>query len=185
MRRVHEPDNAIIERRAKPHRLDEPRRFRFGKSLDPRDLRRPARMILAEIDPDIALRLAGRVARHAHRREIELLTLGERRDGGAPPVRHKAPAVIAAFDLAAVELAGRERHAAVWADVAQREDGAALVTPDHDRLAQHDAGEQPARPQLPPGHGVIPGLAQRRCRILHARTLARHAATYRGPLPAA
>ena len=158
VRRVHEPDNAIIERRAKPHRLDEPRRFRFGKTLDVRHLRRAAG-VAAEIDPDIALRFAGRVARHAHRRQIELLTLGERRDGGAPPIGRKAPAVIAAFDLATVELAGRERHAAVWADVAQREDGAALVTPDHDRLAQHDAGEQPARPQLPPGHGVIPGLA--------------------------
>src|SRR5207302_6193912 len=131
MRRVHETDNAIIERRAKPPRLDEPRRFRFGKSLDPRDLRRVAR-VLAEIDPDIALRFAGRVARHAHRREIELLTLGERRDGGAPPIGRKAPAVIAAFDLAAVELAGRERHAAVWADVAQREDGAVPVPPEED-----------------------------------------------------
>ena len=158
MRRVHQPDHRVVDRGAKAHGFDEARRGRFGKAVEPRDLRRPARVV-AEIDPDVALRLASRVTRHAHRRQIELLTLGERRDRGAPPIGRKAPAVIAAFDLAAVELAGRERHAAVWADVAQREDGAALVTPDHDRLAQHDPGEQPARPQLPPGHGVIPGLA--------------------------
>src|SRR5580704_15767416 len=90
------------------------------------------------------------------------------------PVGLEAPAVIAAFDLAAVEMADRQGHAAMRADVAQREDGAVAVPPEHDRLAEHRAGEQLSPPQPPARRRVIPGLAQRRRAVLHAVLPRRH-----------
>src|SRR3954452_9160117 len=82
------------------------------------------------------------------------------------PVGPEAPAVIAAFDLAAVEAALRQRHAAMRADVAQREDLAGAVAADQHRLAEHLVPEHPAAPNRPARRRVIPGLAQRRRAIL-------------------
>src|SRR4051812_50131460 len=78
------------------------------------------------------------------------------------PVGPEAPAVIAAFDLAAVEAALRQRHAAMRADVAQGEDLADAVAADQHRLAEHLAPEHPAAPDRPARRRVIPGLPQRR-----------------------
>src|SRR5258708_7732764 len=83
--------------------------------------------------------------------------------------------MVAALDLAAVESTRRQRHGAMRADVAQRENRAVAAAPNEDRLAEHDAREDPAAPQPPARRRVIPGLAQRRRAVLHARS-SRHGA---------
>src|SRR6266851_5605536 len=77
--------------------------------------------------------------------------------------------MVAALDLAAVESTRRQRHAAMRADVAQRENRAVAAAPNEDRLAEHDTREDPAAPQLPTRRRVVPSLAQRRRAVLHVR----------------
>src|ERR1700730_834098 len=85
------------------------------------------------------------------------------------PIGSEPPAVVAALDLAAVEMAGRQWHAAMRADVAQRENRAVAVAPNEDWFAQHDPRENPAAPQQPARRRVVPGLAQRRRAVLRFR----------------
>src|SRR3979490_1439691 len=65
------------------------------------------------------------------------------------PVRREPPAVVAALDLASVEISGRQGHAAMRADVAQGEDGTLALAPEQDRLPQHRAPGQLAPPPPP------------------------------------
>ena len=84
----------------------------------------------------------------------------ERWDQGASPPRVEPPAVIAAFDLAPVEIARAERHAAVRTEIAQRERHAGLVAADQDRLAEHQLRHHGPAPQTAARQRIIPGLAQ-------------------------
>ncbi len=87
------------------------------------------------------------------------------RDRGAAPAGVEAPAVIAALDLAPVEIAGAERHAAMRADVAQRERRAGGVAADQHRLAQHHLRHHRAAAS-PGGRGprnTTPPAMARRC----------------------
>ena len=79
---------------------------------------------VAEEHPDVALHLARRIGLDRDAADLELLALDQRRDGGAPPAGIEAPAVIAAFDLAAVEPSVAQRDAAMGTNVAEREDRA-------------------------------------------------------------
>src|SRR5258708_34962469 len=101
MRRVHQPNDGMVDRAGKAHRLG------HGVAVladigDLRDLGRVGR-IDAEIDPDIALHLARRIARDTYLGGIEVLALGERWNGGAAPIGGEAPAMVKAFELLAVE----------------------------------------------------------------------------------
>ena len=64
------------KRRREPDQRPLIRAQAFGEAVDPRDLRRPAG-ILAEIHPDVALRLACRVARDPDPGQVEGLALDQ------------------------------------------------------------------------------------------------------------
>ena len=98
---IHQPNDGMIDRTRKAHRFD------HGVTAladvgNLRDFGRAGR-VGAEIDPDIALHLARRIAGDAYLGGVEMLALDERRDGGAAAICGKAPAMVAALDLVAVE----------------------------------------------------------------------------------
>ena len=123
--------------------------------------------VVAKIHPDVALHLAHRVAADPHPAGGEGLARHQGRDRGALPAGVEAPAVIAALDLAPVETAGAEPHAAMRAHIAQRERHAGGVAADQHRLAEHHLGQHRPRFQPSPGDRVVPRLAQRRGAVLH------------------
>src|SRR5215467_1562176 len=117
VRRVHQPDDGMVDRRGEADVLDEIGRS-FVEPVEQRNLRRCGR-ILAKKHPQVSLHLAHRVVTRTDARWGEALARHERRDRGALPVGVEAPAVIAALDFASIEAAGAERHPAMGARVVQ------------------------------------------------------------------
>ncbi len=187
VRRVHEPDHRVIDRRLEPGGLDQCRAARADVG-QLRDVRRGFG-VLTEEHPDVALQLARRIALDLDAPGLEGLAVDQRRDRGAAALGIEAPAVIAALDLAPVEPALGQRHAAMRADVTQREHAAVGRPADQQRLAQDGLGQRAAARQLAAGQGVVPDLAQRRRAVCvqDGNPLLRRGG-YRGPpgaLPAA
>src|SRR6516165_9529108 len=167
VRRVHQPDHGVVDRRREADALDEIG-WSSAEPVEYRDLRRCGG-IVAEEHPNVPLHLAHRVAAHTDTRRSKRLTRNQRRDQGALSAGIEAPTVIAAFDLVSIEPAGAERHAAMRTWVAQSERGTGRVTTDQDRLAEHDLRQRGTAPQASARHRVIPSLAQWRGRVLRSR----------------
>ena len=165
VRRVHQPDDGMVDRRGEAHAFDEPRRC----VLEPVEIGDAGRgrRVVAKVHPDVARAPPHRIDADPDAAGREGLARHQRRDRGAVPAGVEAPAVIAALDLPPVETAGGERHAAMRADVAQCERHASGVAADQHRLAQHDFCQHRPRFQARAGDREIPRLAQRRGVVLH------------------
>ncbi len=137
VRGIHQPDHGMIDAAGKGLALH-PARLRIGNGHARR--RAPGLavpFVIGDIDPDEPILLAHRIAAHADAVRLQRLALDGGGDERAHAVCPEAPSVIGALDRVLGEhLAGRERHAAMRADIAQREDLAVLHPPDDDRLAQ-------------------------------------------------
>src|SRR6516162_10959021 len=119
VRRVHQPDDGVVDRCCEAYPLDEIG-WSFVEPVEQRHLRRRGGVV-AEKHPDVSLHLAHRVAADTDTLRREGLVWHKRRDQGALPAGVEAPAVIAALDLVPVETTGAERHPTMRAGVVQRE----------------------------------------------------------------
>ena len=111
VRRVHQPDDGVVDRRCEADSLDE-----IGwSSVEPVEQGDLGRWggVDAEEHPDVPLHLTHRVAAHMDMLGREGLARHQRRDKGALPAGVETPAVIAALDLTPVKSAGAQRHAAM------------------------------------------------------------------------
>ena len=112
-------------------------------------------------DPDEAVMLFAGVAAGVDAIDFEFLIGGERRNQLAlAGVRVEAPAVVAAFDLIAVETSAGERHAAVRAGVLQCETTVLSVAPDDQRRLQQRRPFQAFAKDCVAGQGAIPETGQ-------------------------
>src|ERR1700751_3311516 len=101
VRRIHQTDNRVVDRRGKADALDE-----VGwASLEPFDKGdfRGCGGVVAEKQPEVPLHFAYRVAAHSDAVGGEGLTRHQRRDCRTMTAGIEAPAVIAALDLIPVE----------------------------------------------------------------------------------
>ena len=127
--RVHQPDDRMVDRARKQAAFHEP----LVRTIDVRDhgnLRQrigQREFVFRHENPDVALHLATGKAAHEDSVEVKLLRWQQRWDVSAGSGAIESPAVIATFDLAAVEVSVAQRNAAMRADVAHREDFAVRV----------------------------------------------------------
>ena len=164
MRRIHQPDGRVVEVAGEKHVLED-----LGTALA--DLGHDRHLgqgtaLLAEVDPQIALHLAARVALHVNAGEIGAIFVDEGRNGRAPALGIEAPAVIAALDLAAVEAAVRKRNAAMGTETSERE-GPAIARPaEQQRLAEKGHPDRSPRLQTLAGQREVPKVGEEHNRKL-------------------
>ncbi len=149
VRRIHQPDDCVVDRRPEPHGLDETRRRRFGETVEHRDVGRRAR-VAAEEDPDVALDLARRIGGDPDPRWRDRRP-GLRRARGSGCNAHWWQS--ASHDSSTRSRCRRScRRKAASRDAgrcrAARRRGQLAVAADQHRLAKHRAGEDMAAPHI-------------------------------------
>ena len=164
MRRIHQPDDGVVDRSSEADALDEVGRS-FVKPVEQRNLGRGGGMVTKK-HPEVPLHLPHRIATDTDTLWREGLARYQRRNQRTLPAGVKAPAVIAALDLPPIETASAERHPTMRTRVAQCERHAGRVAADQDRLTQHDFRQHRPALQATARDCVIPGLAQRRGSVL-------------------
>ena len=170
MGRVHQAERGVIGRAGE--RLHDGSQWSgvVGECRHSRRLAGARLICPREIDPDQALPLDARIGAAADLGEVHLLALAQRRNLDAGAGHVEAPAVIAARDGVAVEVAVMQRDAAVRAVVAQREHPIAAAAADDQRLAEQGLVNHAARPQLGARERDVPKTAQQfGLEVLHGR----------------
>src|SRR5215469_13816767 len=158
VRRVHQPDDGVIDAGAKTDAFKEVGRTPI-EAREARGLGRRGR-VLAEEHPNVALYFLYRVAAGVDAVGGKGLAWHKRGYLGAASVRVEPPAVIAALDLMPVKPAGAQRHATMRAQIAQRESRARRVAPDQNRRAEHELAQHTPAPQASARDRVVPSFAQ-------------------------
>src|SRR6185312_4432413 len=155
MRQVEEilDDEEIIPLEVQALALGAP--GRIVHPMEIRDERRIGERRIAHPDPNPMIAFDDRIGAHPRLRRDRLLA--RHADAGAAAVIDEA--VIEALDIAAFELAVRERHVAMAAAILQRGRAAILLAPEHDRLAANLAAHQLLPPNLPIPRRDIPEIA--------------------------
>src|SRR4029077_3658735 len=98
VRRVHQPNDGVVDRRSEADALDKVGRS-FAEPVEQRDLGRRGEVV-AEKHPNVALHLSHRVAAGTYASWRVRLARHKRWDRVALPAGVEAPAMIAALDLA-------------------------------------------------------------------------------------
>jgi len=116
--------------------------------------------VFGHVDPDQPVAFDKRVFADADLGRLHAFFADERWDVRALTRGFEAPAVIGALDRAIQDLTFRQRHAAVRAEVAQRERFAALGAAKDDRLAEQCFVQEFARFQRTAVQREIPNISQ-------------------------
>jgi len=143
MRRIHQPDDAVIDiarqishkmRTPKPRR--ELRQLRHRRQLTPN----PAGTHGRHINPRIAIPLFTRKRAGKNLRRIKRLVTGQRRNlSTLPAARLEPPAMILALHCLAVEPPSRQRNPAMRTKVPHRKQLASGLPPHHQRNAKQQS----------------------------------------------
>ena len=123
-----------------------------------------------------------RIGAHADFGRVDVLSLDQRGNHRTHAIGLEAPAMIGAFDRGIVHRAARrQRHAAMRANVAQREDFAVAHPADQHRLAQKDrrASGRP-REYHAREAGHVPEIAQEQGHGIGARGNSRRPRSFGG-----
>ncbi len=176
MRRVHQADDGVVD--AAMEELALVPAWARVRHADARWLALRRRRLAAgggHVDPDEPVLLAHRIGFDLDVRRLDRLAADEGGYRCADAVAAEAPAVIGAFDrVVRQHLAGRERHAAMRADVLHREGRPVAAAADQHRLAQHHLAAQARLAELFGQAAHVPTVAQEPCVGGNRNRLGRH-----------
>ena len=168
MRRIHQPDDAMIDVAGQVRR-DVCRAVARRELRDLRHWRKlstaAARARLRKINPGVAVALLAWIRRGINLCRVQRVGFGERGDQLAlAAARVELPAVIFAGYGFAVEPSGRERNSAMRTQVAHGEDGSSCAPPQQQWMSQQQRCLCLSRGKLTRPDRRIPVAEEKLCR---------------------